>query len=487
VLREVHIGAEPLQRYIAFVDEALVTTALSAAVRVRESFAGRAVWNVSSTSTGGGVAEMLASLLPYVRGAGVDGRWIVVQGDRAFFRITKRLHNALHGESGDGSPLGDAERRHYDKVLQQNAIELAEIVRPGDVVIAHDPQTAGLIPFLSRHHALTLWRCHVGYDRPSPDVEAAWEFLAPYLRAADAFVFSHERYAPPYLDRARVFLVHPTIDPFSLKNQPLDDEVVRSILATVGIVEGPAGGEGRFTREDGSPGRVDRPADIMRVGGPPSWETPLVVQVSRWDRLKDPLGVMSAFTRLLVPDAPRHAELVLAGPDVRSVTDDPEGLDALDETVGAWRTLPLAERRRIHIVSLPMADVAENAVVVNALQRHAAVLVQKSLREGFGLTVTEAMWKARPLVASAVGGIPVQVRDGVDGLLVHDPRNLDEAAAALARLLREPALASRLAESAHQRAGAHFLGIHALVQYASLLEKLNARAGDAAQSPRAGT
>jgi trehalose synthase len=483
VLREVHIGADPLARYRALLDEAEVARVIAAAERVRARYAGRVVWSVSTTATGGGVAEMLASLLPYARGAGIDSRWVLVHGDPEFFRITKRIHNALHGNDGDGSPLGEQEHRHYERILRQNAIEMAEIVRPGDVVIAHDPQTAGLIPFLVRHGTTLIWRCHIGYDLPSPEVEQAWAFLRPYLTEAHAFLFSHERYAPPYLDRARVFLMRPTIDPFSLKNQPLDERVVRSILVTVGLVEGAAGGEGVFTRADGSPGRVDRPADIVRVGGPPSWDTPLVVQVSRWDRLKDPEGVMRAFTRLLSPDAPRRAELVLAGPDVRSVSDDPEGLAALDAAVARWRALPLAERRRVHLASLPLADVDENAVVVNALQRHAAVLVQKSLREGFGLTVTEAMWKARPIVASAVGGIPVQIRDGVDGLLIRDPTDLDATARAMAELLRDPERAARLGQSARARAGQNFLGIHALLHYAELLEKLAEETSALAHEP----
>jgi trehalose synthase len=198
-----------------------------------------------------------------------------------------------------------------------------------------------------------------------------------------------------------------------------------------------------------------------------------VVQVSRWDPLKDPIGVMRGFARLCDGGSPRNSHLVLAGPNVTAVADDPEGGAVFGRVLTAWRALPHGIRDRVHLVSLPIDDVAENAIIVNALQRHATVVVQKSLREGFGLTVTEAMWKARPVVASAVGGIQDQIQDGVNGILLKDPTDLDVFAEAVRWLLENPADAGRLGEAARERVRDEFLGVRHLLQYAELIEDLD--------------
>jgi trehalose synthase len=303
-------------------------------------------------------------------------------------------------------------------------------------------------------------------------VRRGWDFLAPYLREAHATVFSRAQYIPDCCELERARVIRPSIDPFSAKNQGMSDDAVRAILVGTGLVEGPAGPAApSFVGEDGSPRRVDRGADIMRVGRAPSWETPLVVQISRWDRLKDHIGVLEGFARFEPPDG-RDAQLVLAGPSVTGVADDPDGPAVLAEVTAAWRALPHERRRRVQIAALPMVDTHENAAIVNALQRHAAVVVQKSLREGFGLTVTEAMWKARPVVASAVGGIVEQVEDGRDGLLLQDPGDPDAFAAALGRLLADPEAAARLGAAAHERVRRDFLGVRQLADYAELIEDL---------------
>jgi trehalose synthase len=198
-------------------------------------------------------------------------------------------------------------------------------------------------------------------------------------------------------------------------------------------------------------------AEFLCVGPSPAWDTPIVLQASRWDAMKDPLGVLEGFARLLEPDVPRGAHLVLAGPQVDAVADDPEGARVFDAVERAWRALPEARRRYVHLALLPMADLDENAAVVNALQRHAAVVVQKSVEEGFGLTVTEAMWKRRAVVASAVGGIQDQIRDGVDGLLLRPPTDLTEFARLLRLALSDEALARRLGDSAYERVREHYL------------------------------
>ncbi|MDH3212496.1 MAG: glycosyltransferase [Myxococcales bacterium] len=470
-----HLIEQSLDRFDSVVSRKELRRALRVADAIRERMAGRVLWNVNSTAVGGGVAEMLQSLLRYTRGVGVDARWIVIQGSPEFFRITKRLHHALHGSAGDGSDLGEKERRIYEETLHRDGAELAACVRPGDVVLLHDPQTVGLGPALLRAGTSLIWRCHIGADHVNEEVELAWDFLAPYLQEIPAFVFSREAYVPSYCDHGKSTVIRPSIDAFSAKNRDLDDDTIRTVLVHTGLVEGPppSPAHHEFEREDGSPGRVEHRADVIRLGRPPTWETPLVVQVSRWDPLKDFLGVMHGFASIVDGEAPAKAQLVLAGPNVTGVTDDPEGEAVFDEVHRAWRALPDSIRDKIHLALLPTADVEENATIVNALQRHAAVVVQKSLHEGFGLTVTEAMWKARPVLATAVGGIQDQIEDGVSGVLLKDPRDREEYATALRRLLEDPVRALRLGEAARERVREHFLGVRHLLQYARLIERLD--------------
>jgi trehalose synthase len=462
-----------LERYSTLLGIERLQGLLARIAFLRARLSGRAIWNISSTAVSGGVAEMVRSLLSYARGAGVDARWAVIQGPSEFFRITKRLHNAVHGSVGDGSVIGDAERELFEYVNALNLAELAPMVRPHDVVIVHDPQPAGMVPALVALGARVIWRCHIGQDEVNDEVERAWRFLAPYLLDADAYVFSRAAYVPAkHLDARRAWVIPPSIDPFSAKNQVLDDESVRAILTHTGLIQSTAVGGGRFVRENGTPARVDRIADVVREDAPPAETAPLVVQVSRWDRLKDPSGVLAGFARSEAAAA-HGAHLVLAGPSCAGVSDDPEGISTLAAVISEWHQLPSAVRRRIHLASLPTADIDENAAIVNALQRHAAVIVQKSLHEGFGLTVTEAMWKGRPLIASAVGGIRDQLEDGVQGLLLANPIDLDAFGVAIARLLDHPDEARRMGERGHARVISHYLGLDALLRYGSLIDLLD--------------
>ena len=228
----------------------------------------------------------------------------------------------------------------------------------------------------------------------------------------------------------------------------------------------------RFIRTDGTPGRVEREAEVIREGEPTSWDTPIILQVSRWDPLKDMKGVMLGFAKMAEQSPELSADLILAGPDVRSVADDPEAPAVFDDVVARWKQLPKAVRSRVHLVLLPMDDIEENAVMVNALQRHAAIVVQKSLREGFGLTVTEAMWKGRPMIASRIGGIQDQVEDGVQGILLDDPTDLDSLAQAMRTLLEDPQKRARMGGAARERATKEFLGAGHLLKYADIFERL---------------
>jgi trehalose synthase len=455
--------------------------------RAQDVFEGRAVWHVNSTARGGGVAELLRSLLAYARGAGVDARWVVIEGGPEFFRVTKRIHNHLHGWPGDGGGLGEAERHAYEAALGDNAAELAEAVMPADVVFLHDPQTAGLIPAMRAAGARVVWRCHVGLDLPNDLAREAWAFLRPFVERAEAYVFSRQEFAWEGLDPERIWVVPPSIDAFSPKNQDLDDAVVGAILQAAGLSAAEAGAAPTYLREDGTPGRVDRRAEIDE-GRPLDPGARLVSQVSRWDRLKDPAGLVRSFAEHLED---RAAHLLLAGPSVEAVADDPEGAEVLAEVRAQRAALPAALRERVHLAQLPMEDPEENAAIVNAIQRRSNVIVQKSLAEGFGLTVAEAMWKARPVVASRTGGIRDQVVDGESGLLVDDPRDLAAFAKAIDGLLRDPARAARLGEAARARIRDRFLGTRHLIQYLNLLDRLvnhppagSARAAQVSTRPR---
>ena len=471
---EVHISPLPFDRLESASGPERIAQAHEQARAVQEQLRGRVVWNVNSTATGGGVAEMLPSLLGYARGLGIDTRWLVIEGDAPYFALTKRLHHLLHGSAGDGGPTGDEERRVYEQVARDNADSLLAQIRPRDVVILHDPQTAGLAPHLTRAGVTVIWRCHIGVDEVNEEVARGWAFLEPYLEPVDAFVFTRAAYVPPLAAGRYTALIAPSIDPLTPKNEELDEETTLAVLVHTGLLVGQASANPiTFLGQDGSPRRVDRRAEVVRWGQAPRWDTPLVVVVSRWDPLKDPIGAMRGFASLVEVTAPAGAELVLAGPETSGVADDPEAARVLEQTVAAWRELPEPVRDRVHIASLPTADVEENAAIVNALQHHARVVVQKSLQEGFGLTVSEAMWKSRAVLASAVGGIQDQIVDGEHGLLLDDPTDLAEYGAKLRLLLEDRALADRLGANAKERVRERFLVVRHLGEYADLLQRLD--------------
>jgi trehalose synthase len=483
VLQEIAVTPQPLERFTAIAGEARVRQTLAVAARLRSALGRHRVWSLNSTSVGGGVAEMLRPLLGYARGSGLDARWLVIHGDHEFFRITKRVHNALHGERGDGSALGKAERDHYQETLRHNAEDFfgRAGAQRGDLALLHDPQTAGLVPALVDAGLHVVWRSHIGTDLTNVETDRGWRFLFPYLSGAGALVFSRSAYVPQSLASLPTAIIAPSIDPFATKNQELPEDVVREVLAITGLVGGRTGRSTvTYTRVDGSRGEVRHAADVLNLGGPPTYDAPLVVQVSRWDQLKDPLGVLQGFVDLVQEGGAVNAELLLAGPNVGAVADDPDGARMLDEVMVIWRRLPHEVRRRVHLASLPVHDVDENAIIVNALQRHASVVVQKSLQEGFGLTVTEPMWKGKAVVASRVGGICDQIVHGESGLLLDDPADLIHFGELLGSVLADRAFAHRLGERARDRVRDHFLGLRHLDQYAELFERLVAAPAGAA-------
>jgi trehalose synthase len=285
-------------------------------------------------------------------------------------------------------------------------------------------------------------------------------------------VFSRREYVPSWLPDDKVSIIPPSIDPFSPKNQDLDAATVQAILVKVGVLDGaPPHVPARFVRRNGDMDIVTRQA-VVTGEGRPAPDDPLLLQVSRWDRLKDMAGVMRGFADYVVPSGGGY--LILAGPAVAGVSDDPEGAAVYGECLLQWHDLAPAAQARILLVTLPLDDIDENAAMVNALQRHTTVIAQKSLAEGFGLTVSEGMWKGRPVIGSAVGGIIDQIAEGT-GILLPDPTDLQAFGQAVRFLLDDHDEATRLGVAAHAHVRENYLGDIHLMRYASLLGSLLAK------------
>jgi trehalose synthase len=468
-LDEVAVTVLPPGRFAAVLSADGLARFDHTLARGRELLRSRTFWNVNSTARGGGVAEMLRSLIGYARGAGIDARWVTIGGDEDFFRITKRLHNRLHGFAGDGGPLGESEREVYERLTAEHAELFAAGVGASDVVLLHDPQTAGMIPRLHEIGVPVIWRAHIGLDLPNDLAREAWGFLMGYVEQADAYVFSRPAYTWEGLDHSKLSVIAPSIDAFSPKNHAMAFTAVTAVLRAAGLAaDHHHPPRAIFERLDGSVGTVEHEAQVVEEHQL-RLDVPLLAQVSRWDRLKDPAAILAAFAEYIHADDEPH--LLLAGPDVTAVADDPEGAEVFAEIEAAWHGLPQRVRRRVHLALLPMHDPDENAVIVNALQRRADVIAQKSLAEGFGLTVSEAMWKGRPVVASNVGGIQDQIEDGRTGYLV-EPTDLAAFGDRVNRLFADPHAAERMGEAAQARVRDLFLGPRHLGQYVDLLERV---------------
>ena len=359
-----------------------------------EQLGGKIVQNINSTFVGGGVAEILEHMVPLLNQLGVDARWEVIRGSDEFFEVTKKFHNALHGNV---EKISKEDFALFSEVTQQN---LEEMRFYGDILFIHDPQPVGLIARKKEMGRKWVWRCHIDVSNPDRKV---WKFLRGFVVDYDAAVFS----APSFAQQLpiRQFMITPSIDPLSDKNRELDSGTIDAVLAKYGLTS----------------------------------DKPMIVQISRFDRLKDPLGVIEAFEMV---KKSIDCQLVLAG---GTATDDPESEEVLDEV------RKRAEGNHdIHILLVP----PESNVEINALQRAATVVMQKSLKEGFGLTISEALWKAKPVVAGAVGGIPLQIRNKLTGLLCH---TVEGAAYALRQLLSNPEYASQLGQNGKEHVRQNFL------------------------------
>jgi len=359
-----------------------------------ERLSGKRVLNINSTRVGGGVAEILNRLIPLLREVGVDARWEVIRGTQEFFDLTKRMHNALHGKP---DTFTAQDREIYNQATEEN---LSALDLSSDIVFVHDPQPAGLVRARRDLGNKWIWRCHIDVSAPAP---GAWEFIAPTVEKYDLAVFSAPQFSRE-LPLPEV-LIAPSIDPLSDKNRELRESEVEEVLQRIGV-------------------RSDKP---------------IVTQVSRFDRFKDPVGVIDAF-RLARERV--DCQLILVG---GGATDDPEGAQVLKEVRDR-----AADDADIHVVDLPPTSNIE----INAIQRASTVVIQKSLKEGFGLTVSEALWKGKPVIAGAVGGIPLQITHKYSGILTH---TVEGTAFWIKMLLSAPEFAARLGENGREHVRNNFL------------------------------
>lgn len=391
-----------IDEYISIVGQAIIDDLRLLAERLK----GKVIQHINSTSVGGGVAEILSRMTPLLNELGVDTRWDLIKGGEQFFNVTKKFHNALHGRPEELS------QRDFDSFLETSQKNIEEVNTYGDIVFIHDPQPLALIKKKSDNK--WIWRCHIDVSNPNLKV---WNFLMGFIVKYDAAVFS----APSFSQRLpiRQFLISPSIDPLSDKNKELPQEIIDSVLKKYDV----------------------------------SQNKPIITQVSRFDKLKDPLGVIEAYKMVK-----KHVDcqLILAG---GTATDDPEGMSIFEEVKEKAK-----EDRDIHILLLP-----HNDIEVNALQRASTLIVQKSIREGFGLTVAEALWKAKPVVASNVGGIPLQIVHRYSGLLCH---SIEGAAFAIKQLLNNPDYAKRLGENGREHIRSNFLVTRHLRDYMLLFLSL---------------
>jgi trehalose synthase len=457
------------------------------AQQVAPSLAGRTIWMVNSTAQGGGVAEMLPTMVSLLNELGIDTRWFVIQSpDQDFFRLTKQIHNRIHGV-GDATFDEATDRAVYEGVNRENARTLGRSVKDGDVLIVHDPQPMPLADLLRRDRNIrTVWRCHIGLDEENDATRAVWSFLERYAPAYERSVFSAAEYIPSYFrDRSR--LIYPALDPLSMKNRELHLHSIVGILANAALAAGPGPvvqppfrQVAQRVQVEGNWSPAVLPADLGVL------IRPIVTQISRWDRLKGWLPLMEGFVQLKErlyttyrtrPAIERRrlaqARLVLAGPDPVSVSDDPEGLEVIEELRAAYVALDDEFKHDIAMIALPMQSPDENALMVNALQRASTVVVQNSLREGFGLTVTEAMWKRIPVLSNTRAvGPRQQITHACDGWLIEDPENPRQIADALDYLLNEAADRAALARTAQRRAHDQFMIFSQLREWLDLLEDL---------------
>ena len=472
-----------LDDYAAHAHLAAAVEALrKQAAAVSKQLRGRTIWLVNSTSEGGGVAELLRTQVPILCELGFDVRWVVLESsDKAFFELTKRLHNLIH--AADQPPPAASDRALFEQPSRDLASRLESCVKANDIIIVNDPQPLPLGGYLKQQHSVRIiWRCHIGVDEETNGSRAAWAFLHDYAALYDDVVFSLPQYVPEFL-RSRARIIHPTIDPLSHKNRELSLHKLIGILSVADLVA-PAtplitprfARRARRLQPDGTLAPATAPEDFGLVF------RPIVTQVSRWDRLKGFAPLLEAFAALKMNrdnfrfSDDRHVRrvenvrLVLAGPDPGGIQDDPEARAVFEELAARYTSLPAQLHSDIALIVLPIASRKENALMVNALQRASDIVVQNSIREGFGLTVSEAMWKRIPILGSAAAcGVRMQVREDEEGQLVADPEDSDAIAEKLVAMLADGRRLERWGRNAQRRVHERFLVFSELQHWLALL------------------
>ncbi|MEK6599497.1 MAG: glycosyltransferase [Deltaproteobacteria bacterium] len=394
-----------IQDYVPIVGRSTIEELRALAERL----SGKVIQNINSTFIGGGVAEILTRMVPLLNQLGVDARWTTIKGSEGFFDVTKKFHNALHGRKEHISS------EDFSLFLEVSNKNIEELRFQGDIIFVHDPQPIALIAKKKELGEKWIWRCHIDVSNSDKKV---WEFLRNFIIEYDAAVFS----APNFAQQLPIpqFMISPSIDPLSDKNKELPSEIIDSVLSKYGLDK----------------------------------DKPIIAQISRFDYLKDPIGVIQAFEMVRKSI---DCQLILAG---GTATDDPESVKVLQEVKDRASHNP-----DIHILLIP----PESDIEINALQRAAAIILQKSIKEGFGLTITEALWKGKPVVASAVGGIPLQVKNKFTGLLCY---SVEGAAYAIKRLLSNPEYAIWLGKNAQEHVRQNFLITRHLKDYLLLFISL---------------
>lgn len=415
-----------------------------------EDLKGCTIWMINSTATGGGVAEMLPSQMRIMRSLGVKIEWMVIEASElAFFNLTKRIHNAIHG-SGSGI-FTDEDRAIFEKVNAQNADKAVAAIQDGDLVVIHDPQPMPLAAMIKKkRNVKTIWRCHIGLEEQNETTKGVWSFLSRYYDAYNHFVFSLPSYVPEEL-KQRTDIIPPAIDPLSHKNRALHTDKCISILLQAGIANGREpllygfyDHQARRVMPDGSFNAVNHNSNLDII------YRPTITEISRWDRLKGFKELMDAFIMMKreneaaqetssVPHKRiKAARLILGGPDPAYVSDDPEGEEVLNELIEQYKSIDPKLQDDIAILLLPLDNPKENALIVNALQRFSNIVVQNSIQEGFGLTATEAMWKQRPVLVSGAAGLRFQVQHDINGKINSDPTDIPRLANVLKTMLNNP-------------------------------------------------
>ena len=415
-----------------------------------ESLKGRTIWMINSTAIGGGVAEMLPSQMRILRELGVSIEWLVIEAKKeAFFDLTKRIHNAIHG-SGKGV-FTEEDRKIYEEVNRNNLPKALELINDGDIVVVHDPQPMPLAAIIKKEKKVSIiWRCHIGLEEDTDVTDAVWKFLEPYTNHYDHFVFSLPSYVPKPL-KNRTSIIPPAIDPLSHKNRELQLHKCIGILYQSGILDDHKAilyhryeHLVRKVMPDGSFDVLDAGQNLDLI------YRPIVTEISRWDRLKGFKELMEAFIKMKLDNRkygdPKSLDykriemtlLVMGGPDPAFVSDDPEGKEVLKELTETYKKVDKSMQNDIAILLLPLDNPKQNALIVNALQRTSSIIVQNSIQEGFGLTATEAMWKRKPVLVSNAAGLKYQVVHNKTGQINPDPTDIESLSKTLAFMLNHP-------------------------------------------------